>query len=355
MPADYATLETRIARFIDAESRESFGDLLLEIHSFQRAANPAYDRYCAAFPTATAWQAIPALPQSVFKQTAVRAHPASETTRTFRTSGTTGEDYGKHHFKSLHLYQRAALRGWEEAGLSAVREVISLIPTADEAPFSSLSQMASWLTEGIAIPKPVPSGCLRRSPLRSGSSRSPTQKCEALTSPTVLFGTALAFLDWFDHLGDRQLTLPPGSLAVETGGYKGTSRQIEKPDLYARFTHHLGLPADQVVNEYGMTELSSQFYTRGLGQPHAHPTWARGLVIDPETNTEVPDGVTGVLRLFDAANLGSCCAIQTQDLAIRRGENFELIGRDPTALPRGCSRAADEMLLNRRSQRSQRG
>lgn len=30
--------------------------------------------------------------------------------------------------------------------------------------------------------------------------------------------------------------------------------------------------------------------------------------------------------------------------SIRRGENFELIGRDPTALPRGCSRTADEML-----------
>ncbi len=97
-----------------------------------------------------------------------------------------------------------------------------------------------------------------------------------------------------------------------------------------------------------MTELSSQFYTRGLCRPHLHAPWARGLVIDPETNTEVSDGATGVLRLFDAANLGSCAAIQTRDLAIRRGEHFELIGRDPAALPRGCSRAADEMLLNRR-------
>ena len=93
-----------------------------------------------------------------------------------------------------------------------------------------------------------------------------------------------------------------------------------------------------------MTELSSQFYTRGLGHPHLGAPWVRALVIDPETESEVADGGTGVLRIFDLANTGSCCAIQTRDLAIRRGENFQLLGRDPAALPRGCSRAADEML-----------
>jgi hypothetical protein len=51
-----------------------------------------------------------------------------------------------------------------------------------------------------------------------------------------------------------------------------------------------------------------------------------------------------MLRLFDLANLGSVLAIQTQDLAVRRGMGFELLGRDPHAIPRGCSRSADELL-----------
>ncbi len=325
-------LESRLAAWIAGSSAEDFGEMLLAVHAFQRASQPAYDRYCKAFLPAVRWQQIPALPQQVFKQTAVRCFPENEIATTFRTSGTTGEGYGQHHFRSLALYSLAAIHGWIDAGLADHGPVVSLIPSVAAAPHSSLSRMADWLADTCLGPD---------WDAVEASSRH-------WTTPVVIFGTALAFVDWFEHLGDSQLVLPPGSLAVETGGYKGTGREIEKTDLYSRFARHLGLPSESVFNEYGMTELSSQFYTSGLGQSHLHPPWARGLVIDPETNAEVPDGTTGVLRLFDAANLGSCAAIQTRDLAIRRGEHFELLGRDPAALPRGCSRAADEMLLNRR-------
>ena len=144
--------------------------------------------------------------------------------------------------------------------------------------------------------------------------------------------------------GQDRAQLPDGSFAVETGGYKGSGRDIAKAALYAQFAERLGLQHDRVLNEYGMTELSSQCYTRGLGAPHIAPPWMRALVIDPETNRELPVGETGVLRLFDLANLGSVLAIQTQDLAVRRERGFELLGRDPAALPRGCSRAADERM-----------
>jgi hypothetical protein len=70
----------------------------------------------------------------------------------------------------------------------------------------------------------------------------------------------------------------------------------------------------------------------------------RSLVIDPESDNECAEGETGILRIFDLANIGSCCALQSRDLAIRRAEGFELTGRDPAALPRGCSRPADEIL-----------
>src|SRR5258707_1863136 len=94
-----------------------------------------------------------------------------------------------------------------------------------------------------------------------------------------------------------------------------------------------------------MTELSSQCYARGLHGRHQAPPWLRALVIDPEAGEETAAGATGALRLIDLANVGSVIGVQTQDLARRIDDgSFELLGRDPAALPRGCSRAADEML-----------
>jgi hypothetical protein len=327
-------LEKRLLAWMADPAAESSGDLLLEVHAFQRAANAAYGRYCENFPAPHTWRDIPALPQRLFKEHAIRSFPADETTRTFRTSGTTGEGYGEHHFRSLRLYEAAATRGWERTGLGG-RKVFSLLPSPAEAPHSSLSQMASWLCAGESAFF-VRRGAARWDDLRKNLS--------AARDPVVLFGTALAFVDWFEWLGDRTVDLPAGSLAVETGGYKGTGRELPKAELYARFAARLGLRGEAVANEYGMTELSSQFYARGVGSPHFGPPWARGLVVEPASGTEVADGEIGVLRLYDTANLWSVCAVQTQDLAVRRGEDFELIGRDPAALPRGCSRTADEML-----------
>jgi len=305
-----------------------FEQWILEIHKFQREQNPVYRDFCAGFPDPVSWKDIPAVPVSAFKTADLRSFSEEKTIRTFETSGTTGGQPGRHHFCSLSLYLQSAVRGWINAGIPA-GGVVSLISHASDAPASSLSQMASWLA-----PK---SRCYfnRREELMEWLLISPR---------TVLFGTALAFLDLFLWMGNQRLTLPAGSFAVETGGYKGTRRELPKSDLYLLFHDRLGLEADSVWNEYGMTELSSQFYTSGIGKPHLSPPWARGVVLDPMSGTEVADGETGILRLFDAANLGSVCAIQTRDLAIRRGADFELIGRDPAALPRGCSLAADELL-----------
>lgn len=325
---DLARIEKKILAFL-RQGEGFFDELILELHAVQREGCAPYGAYCASLPQPSSWREIPALPLSAFRQTAIRTVPESQIVRTFRTSGTTGEGYGEHHFHTLNLYRAAALGGWRRANLPETN-VFCLTPTPESTPHSSLACMAGWLApRGNFFLGNWPDLCVN---------------VTATGGPLTLFGTALAFLDFFEWLGDRTLPLPPGCQAVETGGYKGTRRDLPKADLYALFEKNLGLPASQIWNEYGMTELSSQFYTLGLGNPHRGAPWVRALVIDPATEREVPDGGTGVLRIFDLANTGSCCAIQTRDLAIRRGENFELLGRDPAALPRGCSRAADEML-----------
>jgi Acyl-protein synthetase, LuxE len=325
---EFQELEERVLRFIQA-GEGSFADLMLAAHAFQRAACPPYRAYCASFAEPSSWREIPAISLGAFRHAAIRSFPAGQTIRTFRTSGTTGEGYGKHHFRTLELYRSAALGGWRHAGLSA-ENLLCLMSSPEDSPHSSLSCMAGWLASGNRF--------------FLGDWDRLMRAVSSEDKALLLFGTALAFLDFFEWLGEREFRLPKGSLAVETGGYKGTNRSLPKAELYALFEKHLGIAQDEVWNEYGMTELSSQFYSRGLGNPHRGAPWVRALVIDPESGAECTDGATGVLRIFDLANLGSCCALQTRDLAVRRGEDFELIGRDPAALPRGCSRVADEVL-----------
>jgi hypothetical protein len=92
-----------------------------------------------------------------------------------------------------------------------------------------------------------------------------------------------------------------------------------------------------------MSELSSQAYDAIAGnvQPGPRtfhfPPWARAQIINPETGRAAADGETGLIRIFDLANVYSVMAVQTEDLGVRRGDGFELLGRAVLAETRGCS------------------
>jgi hypothetical protein len=169
--------------------------------------------------------------------------------------------------------------------------------------------------------------------------------------PLLLLGTAFSFVHLLDYLVEQDLRfeLPPGSCVLETGGYKGRSRSLPKPALHALISERLGIPPDHIICEYGMSELSSQAYDSAIplsrntqhatrNRPLFHfPPWARVQIISPETGCEVAEGETGLIRVFDLANVYSVMAIQTEDLGIRRGDGFALAGRAVRAEPRGCS------------------
>ena len=170
-----------------------------------------------------------------------------------------------------------------------------------------------------------------------------------------MLGTAFSFVHLLDHLAkqDLRFELPPGSCALETGGYKGRSRSMPKAALHSLIAERFGVPRGQTVCEYGMSELSSQAYDAQLAPsllahraPHFtldasrsfhFPPWARVQIVSPETGREVGEGETGLIRVVDLANVYSVMAIQTEDLGVRRGEGFALAGRAVLAEPRGCS------------------
>jgi hypothetical protein len=337
---EYRALEVRILdAMTPALTDTEFSQVALEVFAYQCRWNGTCRAFAKNSPPPGNWREIPALPQAAFKRSTLSCVPPGAVKTVFRTSGTTGETRGEHHFFDTHLYDAAIVRGWRLLGLEQLPFRVIGRPVKD-APDSSLSHMFDAIIRESHHLADAYYFIDRDGLLHAAE----FLRSVDIGKPVGMLGTALGFLNLFERLGARRITLPRGSFVVETGGYKGSGRDLTKRELYEMFAEFLGVPEENIINEYGMTELSSQFYARGLDRPHTAPPWLKALVIDPETGRETSAGETGILRIFDLANLNSALAIETQDLAIRRDDGFELLGRDPGALPRGCSRAADELL-----------
>lgn len=337
-PAYQETL-TELVFFIQSDGLD-FNHTAKLLHRYQLSQNTPYQRFCLAIKHSPSsdWRDIPALTTDTFKHaTPPSCLSSEEITTTFMTSGTTGEVRGKHHFRSTAIYELSILEGWKQLNLPAPTNLLILTPPPEQSPHSSLSHMMEVLRQEY---------CPTAQYLIDNDKFDPAPLLAAVKKgePISLLGTALAFLNLFEML-DQPLTLPAGSWAMETGGYKGSGRTLTKEELYSLFHTHLGLEENDIWNEYSMTELSSQFYTRGIGKPHLAPHWMKIRVLDPETDQPVAAGEMGYLVIYDLANIDSVLALRTQDLAIYHNEHsFTLIGRDPSALPRGCSRSIDDAL-----------
>jgi hypothetical protein len=369
------SLEQRIQRFLKDPDSKGFEDLALTIYRFQFEQNSAYRQYCrysGVDADIGSWKEIPAVPQIAFKRSRLISFPEAQVRYEFRTSGTTGEGFGRHWLPSLELYRTAVEAGWNYFGLprEANGEHPSIPPDAgadkaapsinapnqangEHRPAASIRfimlmqhprhashSSLSWMGAFLAGDNPESFFLNERGAIEFDRLLAAVRDAHG---PLILFGTALAFLNLLELV--PHLPLPAGSLVMETGGFKGSGGDIAKHELYGRLQHHFGVSSESVWNEYGMTELSSQFYSCSVGRSHFAPPWLRFVVVDPATNREAPEGATGLLKVIDLANLWSVLAIQTQDLAVRRPDGgFLLLGRDPAALPRGCSRAVDELL-----------
>jgi hypothetical protein len=342
-------LEQRVLDLIggkDGGPRE-FASLALDIFAFQYRQNPLYRAWCerrAASPaTVQDWRDIPAVPTGAFKHLTIACFPRNQAVAEFHTSGTTGGNPGRHYFKTLRLYHAACAPNFaahlfpDNARLPA----LILTPSPAEAPHSSLVHMLS-----VVAPQGRYFG--QAGALRVGDLAAALQTDQ----PVCLLGTAFAFAHLFDHCARKGLRfrLPPGSRAMETGGFKGRARELARAELHALFPRYLGIAGARVVNEYGMTELSTQFYdqTMRLGRAtevKLAPQWARVTIMDPLTGREAAPGQPGLVRVLDLANLYSAICIQTEDLGVATDAGFVLLGRAPAADARGCSLTAETLRL----------
>jgi acyl-coenzyme A synthetase/AMP-(fatty) acid ligase len=324
-------LQQRVLAFINGGA-DGFEALALEVFAFQYGRNPVYRAYCDRQAPVKHWKDIPAVPTSAFKDFAMTCFPVEEAVAEFHTSGTTREKAGKHYFKTLELYD-AAIRPNFAAHLDPKNlPALVLTPSPENAPYSSLAHM-------MGVVAPDAEYFLEDNTLLADRLRQRLCEMQWANQPVLLLGTAFALVNFFDQ--DVKIEMPAGSRAMETGGFKGRSREVSKKELYRLFRERLGI--EHVVNEYGMTELSTQFYDEipGLDVKDV-PHWSRVLIIDPATGTEARPGEHGLIRIFDLANLWSAMCIQTEDLGIGYEDGrFEVLGRAAGVEVRGCSLDAE--------------
>jgi len=358
-----------LVRRIERLVRDGAGDfeaLALEAFAFQYERIPAYRRLCEGRGVAPgevrSWREVPTVPASAYKSTdpslALHAAPPRIT---FRSSGTTQGEARRsvHHHPFPDLYRAVIDASFPHfCPLASARPpMLSLIPTPEQLPDSSLSFMAGHVLDrfggegsatafgerGVELPK-----------VRSWLGARQRDR-----RPGLVLATGLALVQLLDGLERMSLRfrLPPGSALFETGGLKGRTREISREDLLARVERQLGLPPQRVLGEYGMTELTSQCYTRTLLEPapdrlpqgvdpaaFVGPPWVRVRILDPETLEEAPEGEPGLIAVFDLANVGSAVHLLTEDLGCTApGGGFHLVGRAAGAELRGCSLTVEEM------------
>ncbi|HEX2095634.1 MAG TPA: hypothetical protein VHG28_24770 [Longimicrobiaceae bacterium] len=355
------SLRDRLLERIRAGTRravpdEEFDALARAVFAHQYARNTPYRLFCerrgATPATVGHWTEIPAVPTDAFKAAGlVCGDPASVRT-VFRTSGTTAgpERRGEHYLPDLAFYD-AALRESFAAHLlpeGGRMRMLSLIRPPEEVPDSSLSHMVGAVVRDLGAPG---SGYfVGEVGIDHAAFGAALRDAEARGEPVCVLGTSFAFVHWLEAVEEagERYALPTGSRIMDTGGFKGRSREVSREELYAALGERLGVGTEWCVNEYGMTEMSSQFYDAVAGVPaprlHRAPPWVRSRAVDPETLDLLPEGETGVLRHWDLANLHSVMAIQTADLGTVAPEGVRLLGRARGAEARGCSIAMDQFL-----------
>jgi hypothetical protein len=338
----------------DGCSDADFDALALRLFAEQHAGNAAYRRFCqnrGVTPrTVKSWRDIPAVPISAFKEVTLSCVPADSAERVFMTSGTTrGDVKGRHYHPSLQVYDASMTRNFAQRfmrGSEPLRMAI-LFPDEQEMPNSSLAHYLALAVRHFGSADS--SYYVGLQGMDSDRLRAMLREAERSGEPCALLGASYSFVHLMDALaaGSETFRLPAGSRILDTGGYKGHSRELPPEDFYAGLSTVFGVPRALCINMYGMTELSTQLYDDGnamVPSVKSGPHWIRSRLVDPLTGRDVPPGERGILVHCDLANFNSVTSILTEDVGVAAEGGFRLLGRAEGAQAKGCSLAVQEFL-----------
>lgn len=338
---------------------------------YQREVSPVYARYCDMCGVKGEGKSLldwPPLPVEFFKRAQVCPFDPAESIATFYSSGTTADVRSTHRFKDTLLLQQTIIFTYTsliDRAIQPKTRILSLMPSHEENPNSSLGYMISYLSEVVGS-KDSRSFFSMQTGLDVEALKEALRDSERSNKPVHLMGPAFAYVELLDSLGDEVFHCAAGSALLETGGYKGKTREIPKAELRDMLANKLGIERNRIYGEYGMCELSSQGYELcALNAPadmipeeglFILPPWLKAIIYTPDTMSPVLPDNDGQIALFDLCNVDSAAFILTGDIgrlvplpdALRAclpGHPkfaLKLYGRAANAIPKGCSMAWDE-------------
>jgi hypothetical protein len=321
-------IKNDISNLVDGH--RSFWEVCKKVYEYQKSNNPLYRRFLELLSLdvsePSSFDEIPLIPISFFKNHKIRTGNWKEQT-VFRSSGTTGQTPSSHYLRDLNWYHMTCKIGFE-IHFDHVSEYchLGLLPSYLERNDSSLVYMVDYF---IKESKYAQSGFyldefkdLKQILTMNAKDR----------VPTVLWGVTFGLLDLAEAIGEQSME---DLIIIETGGMKGRRKEIIRSELHELLKRKFGVP--RIYSEYGMTELSSQAYTKGGSYFHPAPTIRYILkdLNDPLSKAEF--GRTGQIGCIDLANIDTCSFILTDDIG-RMNHNVlnVLVTKDNSEI-RGCN------------------
>lgn len=270
--------------------------------------------------------------------------------REFLSSGSTHSLRARHRLADhgLAAYRASSCQGLVAVekcfGIPATIPILSLVPSDEVWPNSSLAAMLSfWREAGFAV---------HFIDLEQGAGNLENQMSELQRSANrfqefILFGTSLHHLQiaqWQKNVRNGKPFIDAKRVwCFDTGGTKGRTQSVSQDTLHLSMRSWFNEDCRvSLLSEYGMCELSSQAYS--LAEPHSNTFRCapslKVLAISPELDRVLPCGEKGFLGFIDFANVDSWPCVISEDLgATLDAENdiFSLEGRAPDATVKGCS------------------
>lgn len=303
----------------------------LRIFKFQYQANTVYRQWTDLLKIkpeeVVRLEQIPFLPIEFFKKFEVLSSPAGPQTVKFTSSSTTSQTPSTHYVTDVKIYEHSFLKGFEMFyGSPEQYCILALLPNYLQRGGSSLVYMCDQLIRQTKHPL---SGFFLDT-LHSLPSK--IEELKKTNQKVILIGVSYALMD----LCDTGIELNGNFTVMETGGMKGTRKELLKPELHTYLKK--GFKIDTIHSEYGMTELLSQAYSKKEGLFEA-PPWMGFMVREVDDPLRIrTDNRTGGINVIDLANINSCSFIATKDLGrLNADGTLELMGRYDHSDVRGCN------------------